>query len=158
MHKLRKRQGVPRLREQPMRSRGDGTTVRRVKTFKAPTPPDHNTMAVGMRAFFTIVKKWGLLPEEERTLLGLPGRSTYYGWKRGDVGDVVHGMDLATRISLILGIFKNLETIYEEPDLADAWIKRPNDAFNGQSALDRMLAGQITDLVEVRHYLDSVVS
>jgi hypothetical protein len=115
-------------------------------------------MAVGIRAFFSIMEKWGLSPEEERTLLGLPSRSTYYGWKRGNVGDVVHGMDLATRISLLLGIFKGLETIYEEAEMADTWVKRPNDAFNGQSALDRMLAGQITDLADVRHYIDSVIS
>jgi hypothetical protein len=67
-------------------------------------------------------------------------------------------MDLATRISHLIGIFKGLEIIYEEPELADTWVKRPNDAFNGQSALERMLAGQITDLAEVRHYIDSVVS
>jgi hypothetical protein len=113
-------------------------------------------MAVGLRAFFSITEKWGLSPEEERTLLGVPGRSTYYGWRRGDVGAIVHGLDLATRISHVLGIFKGLETIYEEPEMADAWVKRPNEAFSGQSALERMLAGQITDLAEVRHYIDSV--
>jgi len=126
--------------------------------FRPPPAPDHNTIAVGMRAFFRITDQWGLDYEQARTLLGQPGRSTYYGWKRGDVGDVVHGMDLATRISYVLGIFKSLEVIYEEHELADDWVHKPNDAFGGQSALDRMLAGQIVDLARVRDYLDSVAA
>jgi len=160
MHKLRKvsRQDERSRRAARRSAEGKQRRIKRISAFKAPTPPDHNTMAVGIQAFFKIMEKWGLSPEEERTLLGLPARSTYYGWKRGDVGAVVHGMDLATRISHLIGIFKGLEIIYEEPELADTWVKRPNDAFNGQSALERMLAGQITDLAEVRHYIDSVVS
>lgn len=126
--------------------------------FTPPAAPDHNAIAVGVRAFFAIIQKWGLSYGEASTLLGQPGKSTYYNWKNGKVGDVVHRMDLATRISYVLGIFKALEIIYEEPELADAWVRRPNDTFGGQSALDRMLAGQIIDLARVREYLDSVTS
>ena len=136
---------------------------KRVKTapkrngFKAPPIPHHNTIAVGMRAFFEITeKKWGLSYDESSTLLGQPGKSTYYNWRSGKVGEVVHSLDLGTRISYVLGIFKALEIIYEEPELADTWVRKPNDAFGGQSALDRMLAGQIVDLAQVRQYLDSV--
>jgi hypothetical protein len=132
--------------------------VKQAKKFRPTPPPDHNVVAVGMEAFFSIMEKWGLEYEQVRTLLGQPGKSTYYEWKKGNVREVVHGMDLATRISYVLGIFKALETIYEDPVLADAWIKEPNDAFGGQSALDRMLAGQITDLACVREYIDSVIS
>jgi hypothetical protein len=111
-----------------------------------------------MRAFFEITEKWGLSYEECSTLLGQPGKSTYYNWRKGNVGEVVHGLDLGTRISYVLGIFKALETIYEQPELADSWVRKPNDAFGGQSALDRMLAGQIVDLAQVREYLDSVAA
>jgi len=124
--------------------------------FKAPPVPHHNTIAVGMRAFFEITEKWGLSYDESSTLLGQPGKSTYYNWRSGKVGEVVHGLDLGTRISYVLGIFKALESIYQRPEMADTWVRKPNDAFGGQSALDRMLAGQIVDLAEVRQYLDSV--
>ena len=124
--------------------------------FKAPPVPHHNTIAVGMRAFFEITKKWGLSTDEAGTLLGQPGRSTLYNWRSGKVGEVVHSLDLGARISYVLGIFKALEIIYQRPEMADAWVRKPNDAFGGQSALDRMLAGQIVDLAEVRQYLDSV--
>ena len=111
-----------------------------------------------MRAFFAIMEKWGLTYDEASTLLGQPGKTTFYDWKKGEIRNVVHGMDLASRISYVLGIFKSLEIIYEQPDLADAWVRKPNTVFGGQSALDRMLAGQIVDLARVREYLDSVRS
>ena len=130
----------------------------KIAGFKPPAAPDHNTIAVGMHAFFNIMDKWNLGYEHGSTLLGQPSKSTYYGWKRGDVGEVVHGMDLATRISYVLGIFKSLEVIYEQPELADMWVHKPNDAFGGQSALERMLAGQIVDLARVREYLHSITA
>ena len=64
--------------------------------------------------------------------------------------------DLAARLSYILGIFKALEIIYQRPDHADRWVTTPNQAFGGQSALQRMLAGDITDLAAVSDYLDHV--
>ena len=129
---------------------------RKGRAFTPPPMPHHDSIAVGMRAFFAIVEKWGLSYEEASALLGQPGKTTYYNWKKGDIGQVAHGFDLATRISYVLGIFKSLEVLYERPELADSWVRKPNDAFGGQSALDRMLAGQIVDLARVREYLDSV--
>ena len=113
-------------------------------------------LAVGLRAFFAIVDRWGLSPDEAMTLLGRPGKTTFYAWKKGQVGKVAHGHDLVSRISYVLGIFKALETLYQRPELADGWVRKPNAAFGGQSALERMLAGEIVDLAAVRDYLESV--
>lgn len=110
----------------------------------------------GLRAFFSIAENWHLTYEQASCLLGQPGRSTFYKWKKGSVGDVARNFDLASRLSQILGIFKALEILYRDPELADRWVAQPNLAFGGQSALDRMMAGQITDLAVVRDYLDSV--
>jgi Protein of unknown function (DUF2384) len=126
--------------------------------FRAPPVPHHNMIAAGIRAFFEIANKWDLSYEEGSTLLGQPSKSTFYNWRKGDVGDVVHGMDLSTRISYVLGIFQALEILYQQHEMADAWVRKPNDVFGGHSALDRMLAGQITDLADVRQYLDSVTA
>jgi hypothetical protein len=112
-------------------------------------------MAAGMRAFFAIADKWRLTADEAMALLGHPGRSTFYNWKKGNVART-RDLDLATRLSYVLGIFKALEILYRRPELADAWVRRPNQAFGGQSALERMCAGQIVDLAAVRDYLDSV--
>ena len=124
------------------------------------TKPQHtrerNRIAAGLRAFFNIADKWGLSNDEAMVLLGRPGRTTFYNWKKVEVGQVAHGLDLASRLAYILGIFKALEILYQRPELADSWVRKPNDAFGGQSALERMLAGQITDLATVRDYLASV--
>jgi hypothetical protein len=51
-----------------------------------------------------------------------------------------------------------LQILLPEPAAADAWIKKPNSAplFGGQSALDRMLSGNVGDLFVVRQYLDAM--
>jgi Protein of unknown function (DUF2384) len=119
-------------------------------------PLHHNSVAVGLRTFFAIAEKWQLTPDEAMTLLGRPSKSTFYKWKNGEVSHIVHSFDLSSRISYVLGIFKSLEILYQRPEMADEWVRKPNDAFGGQSALQRMLAGQMVDLAAVRDYLDSV--
>lgn len=109
--------------------------------------------AVALRAFFRLVDLWALPLEQARVLLGRPSRATLYNWKAGKVRTLPH--DTVQRISYLLGIFKALQILYAEPALADGWLKRPNAAFGGQSALDRMLAGDITDLAAVRAHLDA---
>jgi len=127
-----------------------------VKTQAAPAPEaSRNRVAAGMRAFFAIAEKWQLTADEAMALLGRPGRSTFYNWKKGDVARA-HNFDLASRLSYVLGIYKALQILYQRPELADEWIRRPNQAFGGQSALERMSAGQMVDLAAVRNYLDSV--
>jgi hypothetical protein len=113
-------------------------------------------IAAGLRAFFAIAEKWRLSNEEAMVLLGRPARTTFYNWKKGDVGQIAYSLDLETRLSYLLGIFKALEVLYQQPQLADRWVRQPNEAFGGQSALGRMLAGQIVDLAAVRDYLDGV--
>ncbi|MCE7031459.1 MbcA/ParS/Xre antitoxin family protein [Lysobacter sp. GX 14042] len=111
--------------------------------------------APALRAFFNITRLWDLSTEQERTLLGSPGRSTFFRWKRDLDGALPH--DVLERISYLLGIYKALEILFPEPKQADAWVKRPSEApvFGGQSALERMLGGQVADLFVVRQYLDA---
>ena len=113
-------------------------------------------VSAGLRAFFNISDKWGMSTEQGMILLGQPAKATFYKWKKVGFKGTSSALDLATRIGYVLGIFKALEIIYQSPELADRWVKQPNAAFGGQSALDRMMAGQVTDLAAVRDYLDSV--
>lgn len=126
--------------------------------FPATNPqpvPRRELSAPALRAFFNITGLWGLSTEQERTLLGRPGRSTFFRWKRDLDGALPH--DVLERISYLLGIYKALEILFPEPAQADGWVKRPNQApvFGGQSALERMLGGQVADLFVVRQYLDA---
>lgn len=111
-------------------------------------------VAAAMRAFFRIAAAWRVRNEQARILLGRPSRSTLFKWKRGQVGSVPH--DTVRRISYILGIFRSLQILFKSAEQADAWVRKPNAAFAGQTALDRMLGGDVTDLAAVRGYLDSV--
>ena len=109
--------------------------------------------AVAIKAFFRLADLWRLAPAEARVLLGRPSRATLYNWKAGKVRSLP--FDTMRRISYLLGIFKALQILYADPAMADAWLKRPNAAFGGQSALERMLAGDLTDLAAVRAQLDA---
>ena len=44
---------------------------------------------------------------------------------------------------------------FTEPARLQDWVKKPNQDFGGQRALDVMLGGYLTDLFRVRAYLDA---
>ncbi|MDE0063374.1 MAG: MbcA/ParS/Xre antitoxin family protein [Gammaproteobacteria bacterium] len=108
-----------------------------------------------LRTFFRISELWRLSVAEQMTLLGLSARSTYFKWKKGS--EVALPMDTLERISYIAGIYKALQILLPDEKAADEWVKRPNAAplFNGSSALERMMSGQVADLFLVRQYLDA---
>ncbi len=108
-----------------------------------------------LRTFFRIAALWGLRVEEQMTLLGVTSRSTFFKWKKAK--DATLSKDTLERMSYILGIYKALQILLPNEQAADAWIRKPNTAplFGGQSALDRMLSGHVSDLYVVRHYLDA---
>jgi hypothetical protein len=130
------------------------TVARAVKTQAKPNSRD--MAAAGLRAFFNIARDWGLNTDAQMVLLGTPGRSTFFKWKAApETADLKR--DTLERLSYILGIYKALQILLPDTTAADAWVKKPNTAplFGGQSALDRMLGGNVADLVAVRHYLDA---
>jgi hypothetical protein len=113
--------------------------------------------AAGLRAFFNIASDWDLSADEQIVLLGSPGRSTFFNWKKTPQTARL-GRDTLERLSLLLGIYKGLQILLPQAAAADTWIRRPNSAapFGGRCALDRMLAGNISDLLAVRQYLDAM--
>jgi hypothetical protein len=130
-------------------------TTRTAPSPRAPTSTQLN--AAGIRAFTRIAALWGLSVEEQLLLLGEPARSTFFAWRK-DPERAVLSKDTLERISNILGVYKALQILFPDPSVADAWVRKPNAAplFSGRSALDRMLAGNVSDLNAVRRYLDAV--
>jgi hypothetical protein len=108
-----------------------------------------------LQAFFRIAALWQLSPEQQMKLLGLQAPSTYYNWRKAAPATLPR--DTLERLSYVLGIYKALQILIPDPRSADAWVKKPNRAplFNGKSALDRMLTGNVSDLYVVRQYLDA---
>ena len=125
---------------------------RRRAAAKPLASPKH--VAAGMKAFFALAEHWGLNAEQARILLGQPSERTFYNWKGGKLGKPSH--DTVSRIAYLLGIHRALRTLFSKPENVYGWISRENDDFNGQSPLQRMLAGDLADLAYVRQYLDAL--
>lgn len=108
-----------------------------------------------LRTFFKIMDRWNLDTEQMRVLLGNPSRSHFYNMKGLRVRQL--SRDTLERISYIFGIQKALRILLPDRENADQWIHRPNHhpLFGGMPALDRMLAGNVSDLADVRRYLDA---
>jgi hypothetical protein len=126
------------------------TTPRDEPVTGAVTPAEAEAM---IRAVFNLFRLWNVADAQARVLLGQPSASTFYRWKRGDIGAVPS--DTVWRLGDLMGIHKALRHLFTEPERGYAWVKRPNAAFGGQSALDRMLGGAPSDLTAVRDYLDA---
>jgi hypothetical protein len=120
------------------------------------SPPGSAQMGTaGLRAFGRIAEQWGLSTDEQRRLLGEPPRSTFFAWRKAPAQAAL-SRDTLERLSLLLGIYKSLQILLPDAAAADAWVKKPNAAFGGSSALALMLGGNVGDLLRVRRWLDAV--
>lgn len=121
------------------------------RPFSAEPITDEEAAAM-FRASLNLFRLWGVKDDQAATILDLPLR-TFARWKAGDVGRL--GRDGKARLSNLMGIHKALKIIFGGASRGYAWIKAPNGAFGGASALSVMLGGELTDLMRVRRYLDA---
>lgn len=112
-----------------------------------------NRQALALQGFFSIMGHWKVDNAGARKILGNPAERTFYDWKRGKVARVPE--DTLRRIGYVAGIWKALQIVYSQPEHADLWVKKPNRYFGGQAPLERMSAGDVTDLAAVRAYVDA---
>ena len=107
-----------------------------------------------MRTFFNVAAAWQLSTAEQRALLGWPAESTFFKYKSGQTPTLPY--DTLMRISLVLGIYKDLHILYPEPELADRWVRLPNNnpMFGGKPALALLTEGGMDALYHVRRLLD----
>lgn len=110
---------------------------------------------IALRAFFNIAKLWGLTEEEQLLILGQPAKSTFEAWRREEPSSVAR--DTLERISYVVGIYQAINSLLSDKEIAAEWVRKPNSApiFGADSALDRMTAGNVSDLFVVRQYLDA---
>ena len=109
--------------------------------------------AAMMRAVFKLFGRWNVTDAQAQVLLGKPSASTFYRWKRGEIAGVPR--DTAWRLGDLMGIHKALRHMFTERERSYAWVSKPNAAFGGRSALERMLGGAPSDVTAVRAYLDA---
>lgn len=109
--------------------------------------------AASARAIVRLFQRWQLSDNDARTLLGGMAQRTWSRWKSGEIGRI--DRDLRARLAILLGIHKALRYMFTDPMRGYAWIHKPNAALEGSSALDVMRRGEITDLIDIRSYLDA---
>ena len=130
-----------------------------LSTLLAPTAPvdafGRDAAAQALAVFFRMAQEWSLQPAQEQVLLGV-GRTTLFAWKAGRVRSGLEPVVLE-RLSYLFRIYAALEILLPVPERARAWLHKPNAAplFGGQTALARLLGGQVGDLMVVAQYLDA---
>ena len=130
-------------------------TLERIDTTSPNFRADPITQEEGatmFKAALNLFGRWDLTDEQAAIVLDMPLR-TYRRWKAEVPGRL--SRDGRARLSNLMGIHKALRIIFTEPARSYAWVKAPNAAFGGPSALEVMLGGELTDLMRVRRYLDA---
>lgn len=105
------------------------------------------------RATVNLFRAWQLTDIEARTLLGDMAQRTWARWKENNIGRI--DRDLRARMAILMGIHKGLRHLFSDPARGYAWVRKPNANFEGKSALDIMMRGEITDLIDLRSWLDA---
>lgn len=120
---------------------------------KATTISTERMTKVALKTYFSIMAKWHVNTKQAMVILGCPAQSTFYKWKNGNVTSIPK--DTLERISFVIGIYKSLGILFSFRQQADEWVNKPNEAFNGETAIEFMLKGSIINLLETRRYLDA---
>ena len=103
--------------------------------------------APGFKAFERMADLWSLTAAERRGVLGVDAK-TYAKYRKSPSSLSRASLE---RVSLTLGVYRRINEILSAPSSHD-WIKSPNKAFGGKSALEVMVR-DAAGLREVRDYL-----
>lgn len=106
-----------------------------------------------VRAVLRLFERWQVSDAQAREILGGLAARTYARWKTGEIGRI--DRDLATRLSLLMGIHKGLRYLFTDPERGYAWVKKPNPILGGQSPVEIMSGGDIFSLARIRTWLDA---
>lgn len=113
----------------------------------------------GLRTFVAIAELWGLTEADRMLVLGLPSRSTYYGWVKAarQHQDITLPVDTLLRISAVLGIHKALRILFSAEREGVDWLRGPHAAlvFGGRPPIDLVTSGTQDGLLTVRRFLDA---
>jgi hypothetical protein len=105
-----------------------------------------------LRGFFRIAEAWRL-DRGQMAAIFVTSLEEIDSWRaHPQVAELTPGE--VERLSYVIGIYAGLHAIFGEFPFADDWIRQPNADFMGCAPLDRMLAGNLADLVTVSRYVE----
>lgn len=109
-----------------------------------------------MRVADRLFTAWGVSEADQRRLLELDENTSLNEWR---ANPALVTLEALARISVLLGIFRDINLLLPSPSAADGWVRRPNSAplFRGRSALDLMLERGLAGMRDLRGYLDSQI-
>lgn len=105
------------------------------------------------RATVKLFDAWKLTDAQARILLGGLSASAWARWKDRDTERILR--DQKIRMAHLIGIHTALRQLFTEPTRGYDWIKARNSAFEGKSALDIMMSGELSDLALMREWLEA---
>lgn len=110
---------------------------------------------VGIKTFINIMHQWGVEQNKQSVILGLDVQKVL---KERALGNEIHLPEASLiRISHIIRIYKSLHIIFASEDQANTWIHKANANFDGDSALNVILGGEISDIEKISNYLQEQV-
>ena len=104
--------------------------------------------------FFKISGKLQTTEADQAALLGVAGR-TVRRYRNGEALPDAH--DTLERISHFTTIWLDLNALFRTEEGVMRWLRSPNQKFGGQSPFERMLAGNVSDLVDVRYDVEAAL-
>lgn len=112
---------------------------------------------VGLRTFFKITNLWALTQEQQAILLGIQDCDALASHCDSVFIEPLNS-EAMIRVSYVLGIYKQLNTLLPIPSHADGWLKKQNseELFKGNSALEFLLKDPASHLPLLLAYLKTV--
>lgn len=114
--------------------------------------PDRSAIAKMLMKLF---EHWQISTEEQLDVLGLSiaNRAALARYRKGE--PIAQSRDMLDRAGHLLGIHKNLRLLFpHNRDLAYAWMRTRNKAFEGRTPVEVIREWGFAGLLMVRAYLD----
>ena len=109
-----------------------------------------------IKALKRIAEHWHLKGDESAALLGVSPST----WDRmaGGKWDQALSQDQLTRVSAVVGLFKDLHLLFAD-EMADRWIRLRNKGplFENRAPIDAMIEGGIPMMLDVRRHMEALV-
>ncbi|MBB3172606.1 hypothetical protein FHR90_000420 [Endobacter medicaginis] len=97
------------------------------------TPTDAES-AAAVKAVLALMERWQLSDSQQCAVLGIDA-AQLAEWRAGRVE--LRPVD-ARSLGLLLSIHRSLRMAFTDPERGYAWVRKPNEAFAGRSALNVM--------------------
>jgi uncharacterized protein (DUF2384 family) len=107
-----------------------------------------------LNVFLKLSRKLALNDRESSSLLGVSDR-TFRRYR--DERRPVKSRDTLERISHIANLWIALRSIFRTETDAQRWLTSSNSAFGDHTPLQRMLGGNVSDLLDVRYHIESAL-